>query len=169
MANSSILAPFIRKWEGGFANHPADPGGATKWGVTLDTYRSFYGSYKMVDDLKNMTEYEWNRIFMKGFWNKAIGEQIISQGVANMIVDWGWHSGMKTSIKAVQKILGCTQDGIMGPITMGFINRSNPTELYNKLYDARKKFYENLVIKKPQMHVFLKGWMNRLNDLKSIS
>lgn len=166
MASSSVLAPFIRKWEGGFANHPADPGGATKWGVTLDTFRSFYGSYKTVSDLKNMTEYQWDYIFIRGFWDKALATQIVSQSVANMIVDWGWHSGMKTSIKAAQKILGCTQDGIMGPITMGFINRTNARDLFNKLYDARKKYYENIVAKKPQMKVFLKGWMNRLNDLK---
>lgn len=166
MASSSVLAPFIRKWEGGFANHPLDPGGPTKWGVTLETYRSFYGSYKTVEDLKNMTEYEWNSIFIKKFWDKALATQIVSQSVANMIVDWGWNAGMKTSIKAVQRILGCTQDGIMGPITMGFINRANAKDLFDKLYAARKKYYEDLVLRKPSMAIFLKGWMNRINDLK---
>lgn len=166
MASSSVLAPFIRKWEGGFANHPNDPGGATKWGVTLNTYRLFYGSYKSVEDLKNMTEYEWNNIFIRGFWDKALATQIVSQSVANMIVDWGWNAGMKTAIKAVQRILGCTADGIMGPITMGFINRANARDLFNKLYEARKKYYQNLVYKKPSMAVFYRGWINRIDDLK---
>lgn len=166
MASSSVLAPFIRKWEGGFANIPNDPGGATKWGVTLNTYRIYYGMYKTVNDLKNMTEYEWNYIFTKGFWDKALATQIVSQSVANMLVDFGWNCGMKTAIKTVQRILGCTQDGIMGPITMGFINRANARDLFNKLYEARKQYYKNLVLRKPSMAIFLKGWMNRINDLK---
>lgn len=166
MASSSVLAPFIRKWEGDFANHPLDPGGATKWGVTLNTYRFYYGLNKTVEDLKNMTENEWNYIFIRGFWDKALATQIVSQSVANMIVDWGWNAGMKTAIKSVQRILGCTQDGIMGPITMGFINRANAKDLFDKLYAARKKYYEDLVLKKPSMVIFLKGWMNRINDLK---
>ena len=166
MANPIILSPFIRKWEGGFTNHPLDPGGATKWGVTLNTYRLYYGLNKTVEDLKNMTESEWNHIYIKGFWDKALATQIVSQSVANMIVDWGWNAGMKTAIRATQRILGTTPDGIMGPITIGFINRANARDLFNKLYDARKRYYEDLVARKPQMRVFLRGWMNRLNDLK---
>lgn len=166
MANPIILAPFIRKWEGGFAKHPADPGGATKWGVTLNTYRSYYGAYKTESDLKNMTEDQWNNIFIRGFWDKALATQIVSQSVANMLVDFGWNAGMKTAIKTIQRILGTTPDGIMGPITMGFINRANARDLFNKLTEARKKYYKNLVLMKPSMSVFYKGWINRVNDLK---
>lgn len=168
MASASVLAPFIRKWEGGFAKHPADPGGATKWGVTLNTYRMYYGMYRTENDLKNMTEDQWNNIFIRGFWDRALATQIVSQSVANMLVDWGWNAGMKTAIKAIQRILGTTQDGIMGPITIGFINRAEPRDLFNKLYEARKNYYKDLILRRPSMAVFYKGWMNRINDLKFI-
>ena len=56
MAESKILAPFIRSWEGGFSNVRGDRGGATMMGVTLTTFRSVYGRSKTVDDLKKITE-----------------------------------------------------------------------------------------------------------------
>lgn len=52
MADYTKLVPFIKKWEGGFGNHPKDKGGATNKGVTLATYRMVYGKNKTVDDLK---------------------------------------------------------------------------------------------------------------------
>ena len=56
MADYRKLVPFIKKWEGGFSNHPNDKGGATNKGVKLSTYRMVYGKDKTVDDLKNLTE-----------------------------------------------------------------------------------------------------------------
>ena len=70
MADYRKLVPFIKKWEGGFSNHPQDRGGATNKGVTLTTYRMVYGKDKTVDDLKNMTESQWNYIFKKLYWDK---------------------------------------------------------------------------------------------------
>ncbi len=48
------IKKFILSWEGGFANDPDDLGGATNSGVTLSTYRMYYGQDKTVEDLKNM-------------------------------------------------------------------------------------------------------------------
>ena len=55
MADYTKLIPIVKKWEGGYVNHPLDKGGATNSGVTIATFRSVYGKNKTVKDLKNMT------------------------------------------------------------------------------------------------------------------
>ena len=72
MANKEILKPFIRSWEGGYCCVPGDAGGHTKWGVTLATLRSVYGSQMGVADLKAMTEEQWDevlRVNLKSVFN----------------------------------------------------------------------------------------------------
>jgi lysozyme family protein len=164
MADYTKLIPFILKWEGGFANDPADAGGATMKGVTLATYRSVYGAGKTVKDLKNITKNEWNYIFKKKYWDKFKGDKINHQGVADMCVDWLWHSG-SIAAKKVQTILGVSADGIVGDKTIAAINAQNGDELFDKIKDARIKFVTNLANNRAGNKKFLKGWLNRINGV----
>ncbi|MST78798.1 hypothetical protein FYJ72_14340 [Prevotella copri] len=107
MADYRKLVPFIKKWEGGFSNHPQDRGGATNKGVTLSTYRMVYGKDKTVDDLKNLTESQWNYIFKKLYWDKWKADSIKNQSIANILVDWYWMSG-NIGVKKVQELFGLT-------------------------------------------------------------
>ena len=165
MADYRKLVPFIKKWEGGFANHPQDKGGATNKGVTLSTYKMVYGKDKTVDDLKNMTESQWNYIFKKLYWDKWKADSIKNQSIANILVDWVWMSGLGT-IKKIQSLFGLTADGIVGNKTISYINSHDQEEVFNKIWNRRKSFYESLVKNNPSQKVFLKGWMNRLNTYK---
>ena len=165
MADYTKLVPFIKKWEGGFGNHPKDKGGATNKGVTLATYRMVYGKNKTVDDLKNMTDKEWEHIFKVFFWNKWKADEIKNQSIANILVDWVWMSGLGT-IKKIQSLFGLTADGIVGNKTISYINSHDQEEVFNKIWNRRKSFYESLVNNNPSQKVFLKGWMNRLNTFK---
>ena len=56
MADAKKLIPFILKWEGGFANHPKDKGGATNKGITIATFRQYMGQDATVEQLKAMTD-----------------------------------------------------------------------------------------------------------------
>ena len=166
MADFKNLIPIIKKWEGGYANHPLDKGGCTNSGVTISTYRFYYGKGKTCTDLKNMKEEEWNYIFKTGFWDKWKADEIVSQAIANIVVDWVWASG-KYGIKHVQKILGVVDDGIVGPKTIAALNGyKNQKELFGKIWNRRKKFFDDIVKKNPSQKVFLKGWYNRLNAFK---
>lgn len=71
MASFDKYAPTLKKWEGGFVNDPDDAGGATMMGVTLATYRKWYGAGKSVSDLKNMSYDEWRTIMKGGYWDKC--------------------------------------------------------------------------------------------------
>lgn len=160
MAKADILAPFIQSFEGGFANHPKDPGGATMKGVTLATYRSYFGKNKTVEDLKKISNQEWNHIFKSGFWDKAKADEIENQSVANLIVDWMYNSGPGI-IKKIQEIIGVSPDGVIGPKTIEVINNQDSKELFIKLHTARDKYYKGL----KNFPTFGKGWLRRNNSI----
>ena len=166
MAKYDKLIPTVLKFEGGFANHPSDPGGATNSGVTLSTFRSVYGKDKTVQDLKNMTNEQWEHIFKTRFWDRWKADDIDNQAIANLLVDWLWASGVY-GIKYPQEVLGVKTDGIVGLKTLAAINYyPNKKELFEKLWNRRKKHFEDIVRNRPQSKVFLKGWLRRLSDFK---
>lgn len=164
MADYQKLVPIIKKWEGGFVNDPSDSGGATNKGVTLSTFRSFYGSNKTVEDLKKLSDTQWLHIFLNGYWNKCQASNINNQSIANIFVDWAWGSGPVTAIKQVQKIVGTDVDGIVGQKTLDAINKKDPKTLFNAIKKARIEFVENLVKQRPKDAKFLQGWKNRINS-----
>jgi lysozyme family protein len=164
MAKKEVLKPFIRSWEGGFACISGDKGGATKWGVTIGTFRNVYGQGKSVQDLKNMTESQWDYIYERLFWNKWKANDIKSQSIANLLVDWYWNSG-SYGIKLPQKVLGVTQDGIVGAKTLAAINNyPDEKELFDKLWKEREAFFKRIGV--GTQSKFLRGWLNRLNGIR---
>lgn len=189
MADVNILVPFILRWEGGFVNDPTDRGGATNMGVTIATWRSV-GYDKDgdgdidVDDLRLITKEDVvNRVLKPHYWDRWKADQIKSQSVANILVDWVWGSGAH-GIKIPQRVLGIKDDGVVGPITLAAVNSANPKEFFNKIYEERVKFLNGIVTRsvadyekklgrkateaellKYTQKRFIKGWLNRLNSI----
>lgn len=164
MAKAEILKPFILSWEGGYNCVPGDSGGHTNLGVTLATYRSVFGKDRTVEDLKTLTDIEWMHIYKSLFWDKWRADEIRSQSIANLVVDWMWNSGAKYGIKIPQKVLGVSIDGIVGPKTLAAINSyPNERELFCKLWQEREDFYNRIAVGPKKK--FLKGWLNRLNGI----
>lgn len=165
MAKAELLKPFILCWEGGFVDDPLDRGGATNKGITIGTFRNFYGKDATVEQLKNITDEQWLHIFKSGYWDKWKADDIENQSIANIVVDWAWGSGAATSIKQVQKILGVAVDGIAGNDTLTAINTADQRSLFVKIHSRRIEFVENIVKRDPSQARFLKGWKNRINSL----
>lgn len=165
MAKYEELVPYILRWEGGFVNDPADSGGATNLGVTIATFRQFYGEDKTTEDLIHISMKQWEHIFKTGYWDKFLGDAIRSQSVANIIVDWAWMSGVKRVTKRVQKILGVKADGIFGPKSLAALNACEPSNLFLVIKSARVDYYKEIIGVSPQKRKFLKGWLNRLNAM----
>lgn len=164
MACSELLVPFILQWEGGFANNPLDRGGATNRGVTLATFRQFYGSGRTVHDLRAMTDEQWMHIFRTGYWERWQADRIASQSLADILVDWVWASGTH-GITRPQKILGVEPDGIVGEKTLAALAAREPEGLFHQLHADRIAFVEGIVRENPSQEVFLQGWKNRINAL----
>jgi lysozyme family protein len=166
MARAERLIPFILKWEGGYVNDKYDKGGATNKGITISTFRHFYGSKMTIDDLKNITDEQWEKIFLVGYWRPFRADDIKCQPIANICVDWAWASGTVTAIKQVQKVLGVPVDGIVGDITIDAINKSDAEESFNRLKKARIDFVNTIVRNNPSQARFSRGWVNRINDIE---
>lgn len=165
MANYKELVPFILKWEGGYCNNKNDGGGATNKGVTLATFRQYYGKDKTAADLKKITNEQWMHIFKVGYWDQWHADDITSQSVANMLVDWLWHSG-SYGIRLPQKVLKVEIDGVVGSRTIAAVNAADPKELFGKLKQERLDFFDRLCTNSPKNRTFLQGWRNRVNALK---
>ena len=164
----SLTAMFERAKKKGFANDPADKGGATMCGVTIATYRSWrrargYSS-TTVDDLKAITFAEWREIFKGQYWNRWKGDSIECQALANLLVDFVWASGAN-GIRVPQRVLGVTVDGVVGLKTLAALNSADPRELFERLKSERIRFVEGIVKRNPTQAKFLKGWKRRINDI----
>jgi lysozyme family protein len=169
MANYKVLVPFIQKWEGGFANDPLDAGGATMIGVTIGTYTDYRRKKGLpaptVDELNLITPQEWMDIFKTLYWDRWQADKILSQSVANILVDWVWGSGA-WGIKIPQRILGVAEDGIVGPKTLIALNARISRQLFAEIRQARVKYIDDIIRRTPTNERFRRGWMNRLDDLK---
>ena len=166
MADFLIYAPLLHSLEKGISNRASDRGGFTVDGVTLTTFRQFYGQDKTEDDLRNMTRPQWRHIMKTGYWDVCKADQIENQRLAELIVDWCVNSGT-ARIRNVQTILGVRPDGCVGAITLGAINGGDADELYRRIMAARRGWFERIVRNDPRQKVNLHGWMNRLIRLEN--
>lgn len=130
-------------------------------GVTLETFRQFFGKDKTINDLKRMTEAQWRYIFKRGYWDKAGGDSIKNQSVAELIVDFCVNSGVGM-LKKIQSLLGTTADGIVGPKTIAAINSANQQLLFNAIMAERRCKYYEIVANNSSQKANLNGWLNRL-------
>lgn len=171
MADVMKLVPFILKWEGGFVDDPDDLGGATNRGVTIGTYATYCKKKgypaPTVERLKNLSEKDWAEILKTLYWDRWKADDIKSQSVANILVDWVWASGVN-GIKIPQQVLGVTVDGIVGTKTLAALNARNPKELFEEIKEARVQFIEDICRKRPANNKFKKGWLNRINNLQYV-
>jgi len=166
MANFYTAVELVLKHEGGFVNHPSDPGGATNRGITYNLFKRYAGLLlvpKTVDSLKNLTEEQAKYIYQREFWDRMKGSFFKDQQVANIAFDGFVNMGIK-AIKLLQKEVGAWADGVIGNESIQAINSANPTILFNGYKDARIKFYIDLIARKPELAVFKKGWLNRINS-----
>lgn len=190
MASIDKLIPYILKWEGGFVYDPTDRGGATNKGVTIATYEAYCRQKGLprptVEQLQNIPDTHWREIIKTMYWDKWHADEIHSQRVANILVDWVWLSGVH-GIKKPQALLGVVADGIVGNKTLSAVNFADPDQLFEAIFKERVKFINGIVSRsvvayekkigrkatekellKYTQKRFLIGWMNRLNDIKKL-
>lgn len=174
MADSKQLSKFVLSFESNkFTNNKNDRGRATKFGITLATWKKV-GYDKNGDgvinaeDVKLLTEEDYNRVFKHNFWDACWGDQIKNQSVANLLVDFAYNSGVSRAVRYIQSCVGTKQDGIMGPATASAINTyaKGQWALFDALKVKRIAFYHQIVKEDPSQDCNLKGWLRRVGNIQ---
>lgn len=150
--------------EGGYSNHPKDPGGATMKGVTqrvYDAYRRLKG--RPVRSVRLIEAAELDEIYNRNYWRLVRGDELPA-GLDYAMFDFAVNSGVSRAVKTLQTGLGFTGndvDGIIGDRTLGRVFRSasvNEELLITSLCDARMAFLKRL----GTFDTFGKGWTRRV-------
>ena len=158
--------PFILRWEGGFVDHPKDPGGRTNKGVTQRVYTAWRARRGLPQqDVKFITEAEVKEIYEGDYWLPPRCNQLPTK-LDLVQFDTAVNMGVGRAVRILQGALGCGVDGQFGPGTAQAVARCEPRSAVAAYCDAREAFYRRLVVAKPDLKVFLKGWLNRLNSLR---
>jgi len=142
--------------EGGFVNHPEDPGGITNLGVTKKVYDEWTGRESTEQEMRDLTPEDVAPIYKKNYWDRVKGDSLPS-GLDWACFDWAVNSGSGRPAKAVQRAVGATQDGAIGPQTLGLIMEKDPEEIINYVYGVRQDFYKGL----KTFETFGRGWTRR--------
>jgi len=156
-ANFFFSLEMVLHHEGGFVDHPEDPGGATNKGVTHKTYAEFLGRpLEDVDELKNIPDEHVQIIYKNMYWDKVCGDEL-DTGLDFCTFDWAVNSGPSRSSKYLQGLVGATEDGIIGPRTMERINATDTGMLIQAMANKREEYYRSL----KTFETFGKGWLRR--------
>lgn len=162
MADFKRYFQTLLKHEGGYVNHPSDPGGETKYGISKRSYPK--------EDIKNMTTVRAEMIYYMDYWRPLLLDRFVSQSLAEIVFDHCVNAGMRSAINILQKSVGVVTDGVTGPKTLAATNNHpNQQELFERYKLERIAYYNNLVSGKPGLSVFMKGWTNRVNSFNFVS
>lgn len=150
------------KYEGGYSNHPNDPGGATQRGVTQARYTTYRNDSGLSNrSVRLLTEDEVLDIYRKYYWTVVKGDSLPS-GVDLCVFDYAVNSGPSRSAKHLQEILGVERDGQIGPETLKAVHRVDASTLVKALCDRRLRFVKSLRIYK----TFGRGWSRRIKGIR---
>ncbi len=137
--------------EGGYVNHPNDPGGETKYGISK---RSYPG-----ENIKEMTLVRAKDIYQRDYWWKA-GCDLVPECVKFDLFDTAVNAGPGAAIRMLQKALGVVQDGVIGPKTMQAISSMDPERLDKRFNGHRLDHLNNL----PTWPDLGRGWAQRIAE-----
>ena len=150
--------------EGGYVNHPKDPGGETNLGVTKRVYQEHGGT----KDMKDLLVEDVAPIYKKGYWDKMKCDDIPS-GLDLCLFDFGVNAGPGRAAKFLQQMIGTTVDGGIGPNTLAkleeYIRENGEHEAVNKYQEMRQKYYENL----STFATFGRGWTRRVQETTKLA
>jgi len=157
----SALA-HVLKSEGGFVNHPKDPGGMTNLGCTKNTWEEYVGHPVSESDMRNLTPELVAPLYKRKYWDKVAGDDLPS-GLDYAVFDAAINSGAGRAAKWLQEVVGVTADGSIGKGTLTAVHTMDVQDLIAKYNDKRLQFLESL----PTFATFGRGWSRRVSEVQS--
>jgi lysozyme family protein len=151
---------LVLKHEGGYVDHPRDPGGATNLGVTLDTLSSWQGRIATKSEVRALTVPQVAPIYRRRYWDAVEGDDLPS-GLDYAVFDFAVNSGVSRAARYLQAVLGVPQDGKIGPVTVAAAKAADTARVIETLCANRLKFLRDL----STFDTFGKGWTSRVNGV----
>jgi lysozyme family protein len=151
----------ILKHEGGYVDHPRDPGGATNRGITHLTLADWRGHPVSKTDVLQMAEKEAREIYRAKYWNAVQGD-MLPAGLDLALFDFAVNSGPGRAVRVLQWQLGIPADGAIGPVTLAAIRKVNAARLAGDLCRARLAWLRGL----ETWPTFGKGWERRVVEVE---
>lgn len=156
----------ILRHEGGYADHPADPGGATNMGITRKTlarWREVAPWWNLPkSEVRSLTRAEAARIYRAGYWNLCRADSL-PPGIDLAVFDYAVTSGPDRAIRALQTVLGVVVDGLVGPLTIGAAAKADARAVINAICDRRLGFLRGL----STFATFGNGWTSRVASIRA--
>ena len=151
---------IILHHEGGYVNHPKDPGGETNLGVTKRVYEDFGGEKEM----KDLTKEDVEPIYKKNYWDRVKGDDL-PEGLDLCIFDFAVNAGPGRAAKFIQRLVNTTVDGGIGPNTLGkikeYVDHYGIDQTIESYALMRQNYYESL----SNFATFGKGWTRRVSEV----
>lgn len=161
-ANYARVLDHVLKYEGGYVDHPKDPGGATNLGVTQAVLSEWRGKAVTKAQVKALTKKEAGEIYKARYWDKVRGDALPS-GVDLSTMDAGVNSGPARSVKWLQSAVKVKSDGVLGPVTLNAVQSSKYPDTIKAHCAKRLGFVKSLAI----WNTFGKGWSRRIADVEA--
>lgn len=149
----------VLKYEGGYVDHPQDPGGPTNKGITQAVYDAWRKrNQQPTQSVRYINDTEVGAIYRQEYWDKISGDDLPS-GIDFAVFDYAVNSGVSRAAKTLQGVVGVTQDGQIGPQTI----QATKTYVAMAVTNKRLAFMQSLSI----WSTFGKGWSARIADVKN--
>lgn len=158
MSDFKECLDLVLKSEGGFVNHPSDPGGMTNLGVTKRVWQEYTGHEADEKEMRSLTPEKVAPLYEQRYWRPTYCE-VLPRGLSFLIFSMGINAGTGRSVKLLQSCIGCVADGVIGPKTMELIKSADVTDLIKRFSEARRNYYKSL----KTFDVFGKGWLARVD------
>lgn len=167
--NFEKALPAILKHEGGYVNHPKDPGGATNKGITIGTLKRLGidvdgDGDSDIADLKGLRHEHVARVYKLFYWD-AVKADLLPPGVDYTVADFAVNSGPSRAAKHLQAAVGVVQDGDIGPKTLAAVAKADPEDIIRAIHASRMRFLRGL----KTWATFGKGWSRRVDDVLALS
>lgn len=151
--------------EGGFANHPRDPGKATNMGITIGTLTQWRGKRTTVEDVKALERKEAKQIYLSRYWNVMRCDEM-PRGFDYMLFDFGVNAGPRRAVRFLQALLAQNDpdievDGVVGPHTLAVVGTMPTRKLIEQYHQAKMRHYSGL----STWDVFGPGWTRRAREV----
>lgn len=142
--------------EGGYVNNKNDRGGMTNLGVTRRVYEDWVDRPVSEQEMRDLTPDDVAPIYRKNYADRIHFDSLPS-GVDWACLDWAINSGASRPAKAIQRAVGATTDGVIGPKTLQLVAEKDPKFIIDYVYTVRQAFYESL----DDYKHFGRGWTRR--------